>query len=225
MLRESHIVREDIEDRQDMPDEPDSKSHENIRTCCLRCKDSFFGNRMADLTGRQFGMWTVTKFHGSDPISRVRLWKCHCVCGYKTVRSTGYLNDITIGGCRKCRAKRQLRFAEVGMWMSLRAGAKSRGIKFNLDRVKTFDLLRKQKYRCALTGLPLIMALGRRDYQHGGSTAFLDRIDSSKGYVRSNIWWVHKDVNRMKAAFKLSRFLEICHLVAKKKTKGMPCAQ
>jgi len=45
-------------------------------------------------------------------------------------------------------------------------------------------------------------------------TASLDRIDSSKGYVKGNLQWVHKDINMMKNHYNQKYFIEICKKVA-----------
>lgn len=42
------------------------------------------------------------------------------------------------------------------------------------------------------------------------STASLDRRNNNIGYTKSNIIWVHKNVNFMKADFTEREFLDIC---------------
>ncbi len=49
---------------------------------------------------------------------------------------------------------------------------------------------------------------------YGERTASLDRIDSSKGYTKDNIQWVHKHVNLMKHKFDQKYFVDICKLIA-----------
>lgn len=44
-------------------------------------------------------------------------------------------------------------------------------------------------------------------------TASLDRIDSSKGYIKGNIQWVHKDINKMKNNYNQAYFINLCALV------------
>jgi hypothetical protein len=44
-------------------------------------------------------------------------------------------------------------------------------------------------------------------------TASLDRIDSTKGYIKGNIQWVHKDVNKMKWNWNQSNFINWCKLI------------
>jgi len=46
------------------------------------------------------------------------------------------------------------------------------------------------------------------------TTASVDRIDSSIGYVMGNIQWVHKDINKMKSDFSQELFIAWCGLVA-----------
>lgn len=67
-----------------------------------------------------------------------------------------------------------------------------------------WKLFQGQKGRCALSGL-------RISFEE--KTASLDRKDSSLGYLKTNVQWVHKDVNLMKNHFSDERFREICYLV------------
>lgn len=68
----------------------------------------------------------------------------------------------------------------------------------------------KQKSLCALTGLPI--HIGNTKHK---TTASLDRIDSNKGYIVGNVQWLHKDINRLKTNFDITRFIELCHLISK----------
>lgn len=43
--------------------------------------------------------------------------------------------------------------------------------------------------------------------------ASLDRIDSSQGYIKGNVQWVHKDINKMKFDLSQDRFLELCNII------------
>ncbi len=65
---------------------------------------------------------------------------------------------------------------------------------------------------CALSGLPLIYAIKSRDTN---ATASLDRIDSSKGYVKGNVQWVHKTINGMKWDSNEKDFITFCCAVAR----------
>jgi hypothetical protein len=97
-------------------------------------------------------------------------------------------------------------------WTDIKTKAESRKITFAITIKQAWDLFEKQKARCALTGLPISIKCGWKNYRD--KTGSLDRIDSEKGYIKDNIQWVHKDVNIMKNAFSIERFVEICKLVA-----------
>jgi len=63
------------------------------------------------------------------------------------------------------------------------------------------ELYLSQDRKCVFTGEPI-------DFEVGN--AFLDRIDSRQGYVKGNLQWIHKDVNRMKNNLSQSEFLNRC---------------
>lgn len=50
-------------------------------------------------------------------------------------------------------------------------------------------------------------------------TASIDRIDSSKGYTKDNIQWVHKNVNIMKMDQTMDQFLYICKKIVDHQAK------
>ena len=76
-------------------------------------------------------------------------------------------------------------------------------------------LFETQERRCALTNVELVMTRDRKQ-----NSASLDRIDSTKGYVKGNLQWVHRDVNRMKSDFPQEDFLEWCRKVALANPRG-----
>jgi hypothetical protein len=77
-----------------------------------------------------------------------------------------------------------------------------------------YDLLhKKQNCCCALTGWPITIADTIAEDMAGESTASLDRIDSTKGYTKENVQWVHKLVNRAKWNLEESQFLILCQAV------------
>ena len=50
--------------------------------------------------------------------------------------------------------------------------------------------------------------------ERGASTASLDRIDSSEGYVPGNVQWVHLVVNDLKSNMPQEEFLNWCRDIA-----------
>ncbi len=65
---------------------------------------------------------------------------------------------------------------------------------------------------CPLSGLPLTYPKRARDRS---ATASLDRIDPKQGYVRGNVRWIHKDINRIKWDLSDEVFLSFARDIAK----------
>ncbi len=82
---------------------------------------------------------------------------------------------------------------------------------------EVINIFKAQKCKCAISGLPI--RLGAMLYK----TASLDRIDSSKGYVISNVQWVHKDINRMKNNFNQEYFVGICKIISEFNNVSKEC--
>lgn len=104
----------------------------------------------------------------------------------------------------------------------LKRNAELRDLEFTVTLEHLWELLQKQEFKCALTGLPISVSFKST----AKYTASVDRIDSAKGYVECNVQWVHKDVNKMKLDLSESRFFELCRLVVengKMETKETIC--
>ena len=65
-----------------------------------------------------------------------------------------------------------------------------------------YNLFHKQAGKCKFTGVDL-------DWD----TASLDRIDSTKGYTKNNVQWVHRTVNKMKLNMQDDEFIKWCKLI------------
>ncbi len=101
------------------------------------------------------------------------------------------------------------------MWSTINFNAKKRGLAMGVTKDEAWKLFLGQQGRCALSGCVIVIRSRNKDHCANRSTASLDRIDSAKGYIRGNIQWVHKDVNRMKHDLDETRFIEFCRLIAK----------
>ena len=71
----------------------------------------------------------------------------------------------------------------------------------------------KQDKKCALTGIELVFAFRTTKRGMWTQTASLDRIDSSKGYTKDNIQWVHKRIQKMKMDMDNTEFIDWCNKV------------
>lgn len=97
----------------------------------------------------------------------------------------------------------------------LKDRANRKNLKFNLDGKYLWDLFLKQKRRCSLSGIEIHFPKAWGIRSKTQSTASLDRIDSSKGYIKGNVQWVHKQINTMKMDMSDNEFINLCRMVTK----------
>jgi len=170
-----------------------------------------------DIQGKQFEKWTVV-VEDIENKSKNTYWRCVCECGAEASVDGSHLRKGKSVSCRKCSGSKHKGKLNSRVWCRARYGAKKRGYKFAISKLHLYDLFyKKQEEKCALTGVSLHIANTVEGDKRGESTASLDRIDSSFGYVKGNVQWVHKEINKMKMDLKEDRFIELCGLVAKYK--------
>lgn len=91
----------------------------------------------------------------------------------------------------------------------LKQNAIQRHYRFDITIEDLQTLLKKQNYKCALTGMDIaIYATHNKEW-----TASVDRIDNTQGYTLDNIQWVHRDINWMKQEFHQDYFKDLCKKV------------
>ena len=165
-----------------------------------------------ELDGKRFGKLHVI---GMAEVSRNghTKWHVRCDCGSHKVVFGTHLKQGNTTSCG-CDKRPPRNFAGVGKlpktyFSSLERGARGKKgrkpIDFAIDMPYLWDLYEKQDGKCNYTGLPITFR---------ANTASLDRIDSSKGYIKGNVQWVHKDVNMMKRHYTEDYFKRLCFLVA-----------
>jgi hypothetical protein len=129
--------------------------------------------------------------------------------------------DMKNAGYYKIGAKNPLYSGYEGItgsyWGHIQGAAARRSLAFEITKEQAWDLLVKQNFKCALTGLDIVTATSCEEYYNGTQTASIDRIDSDKHYTLDNIQWVHKEINIMKREYSQEKFIEYCKLVAKHK--------
>lgn len=84
----------------------------------------------------------------------------------------------------------------------IKDNAKKRNLEWNLDNEYLWELWEKQDGTCFYSGIKLEF-----------KTASLDRTDNKLGYLKGNVRWVHKDINRMKSDFDENYFAVMCYNV------------
>jgi hypothetical protein len=106
------------------------------------------------------------------------------------------------------------RFLGVTVSKTRYAAREVRDLDFDIDIDDVMQILERQQGKCALTGWDL-------EFTRGGSFGYstnprgctIDRIDSSKGYIRGNIqlacWWP----NMSKGNLSSDQFFALCKTV------------
>jgi len=166
-----------------------------------------------DLTGEQFGMLTVISLHTNK--KRDIKWNCQCECGNICIKtSTNLIFESKSCGCLKTlcgeKSKCWKGYKDISLtyFTSCIYNAQSRDIEFNVSIEYIWDVFISQDRRCKLSGVPLTFSTKKEKH-----TASLDRIDSTIGYVKGNIQWVHKIINRMKTDMPQEIFIDFAKKV------------
>ena len=186
---------------------------------CRKCINKKMHNKRRNLplVGDRYFNWEVINIiDNSQGKTQLNL---QCDCGYTTTKELGV--HYSSKRCRNCyttlQTGKENHYSRKGYkdlsstyWTSLKAGAISRDISFSLNIEEAWELFILQSKKCALTDIDISLT---HQYSGGEQTASLDRIDSSKGYNKHNVQWVHKTLNYMKWTLTQEEFIHICKLV------------
>lgn len=149
--------------------------------------------------GERVGKLTLLEYTRQD---NEPAWICSCDCGETTTVKQKYLTSNkstkSCGCLRSMSGSKSVFWSGIGELSGAHFGryqreALKRNLLFTISKEDAWDKFLDQDKKCSLTGIVLTM-----DKKYGGS-ASLDRIDSSKGYVKRNIQWIHKWVNMLKS--------------------------
>lgn len=174
----------------------------------------FRGEPYANLTGKTSGLLTIVGLVEGKKIHKQFVWMAKCECGNTTeVITSRFLNSTKQScGCLLRRKKDQSpNWHGIGELSSVRYKlmknkAKRRGIEFTISHEFLWKLFQSQNGLCCLSGEVIDLGSSKKDY----GTASLDRIDSSKGYTKDNVQWVHRTVNFMKQSLKDEELISWC---------------
>jgi len=151
--------------------------------------------------------------NGKPVITPIYFYKCRCDCGNirsfaKSVIKKGSMVDC---GCTELG---MLSYKGVPRRLirMFKGQADAKGKQWDLDLTYLGDLFEKQNGKCAYTGWDLEIGTHKTS-----KTASLDRIDSSQGYIKGNVQWVHKEVNIAKNVLSHERFLQMCMAITEHK--------
>jgi hypothetical protein len=124
-------------------------------------------------------------------------------------RSIREAADLKIKAYAGCENKN---FKTIGTFEKIRRRAIRKKYPLDITEDYIWLLYISQNRKCALTGLDIVFK--NKFTKILETTASLDRIDSSLGYIISNVQWVHKDINAMKINLDQQDFISLCRTVS-----------
>ena len=119
-----------------------------------------------------------------------------------------------LGIIRRKTSSKEYNGVSLNTFNRIKSTAKKRNLSFTITRSFINKLFIKQNKKCAISGINIILPKDFLELSTGVGTASLDRIDSSEGYDKANVQWVHKTVNIMKQGLSDSKFIEWCKLIS-----------
>ncbi len=170
------------------------------------------GKKCENFAGQKIGKWTLMRKVPKKDLSL--WWFCKCQCGRHKKVMSGHLNPVVGVGSKSCGRCQYIENVPGSFWALIRKSARERNIKFEITDQFLYKLYKKQKGKCALTGIKIFLPESCGEFSRGLHTASVDRINSSKSYTKHNVHWVHKDINRMKWCYSKPYFIKLCKAIS-----------
>ena len=218
-LRSTYVCRCDCGKEVEILTSNLRRKNPNSTSCGCKFLESTKYN-FKDLTNQVFGQLKVIKRLPEYTKTRGALWECKCDCGNVVKLASNALtsgNNITCGNKlnheNTILDTKNLRFGELPAThlSSIKQNAIKRNLLFDVTGEYLWELFLKQDRKCAVSNIDLVFTPYRNSHKFRNlTTASLDRIDSSKGYIVGNVRWVHKDINKMINNYGDTKFIEYC---------------
>jgi len=162
---------------------------------------------LIDLTGKRFGKLTVIKKADQITKNRKVIWECRCDCGNTKFVEGALLKTLHTKSCG-CLQKESISL-EYGVaafnhvYSSYKKRAREKKFDFYLSEDEFRDIILKPCVYCG--------SLLDSECKGNGNGSFIytgiDRVDSSKGYVKDNIVPCCKICNRAKNKLQKDEFI------------------
>lgn len=180
----------------------------------LQCRDCANLCQSIDISGEQFGNWTVLSNDNNSP-RKGAIWICQCACGNVSNILSQTLRSKKSLQCKDCRLDKHPNICNY-FFSAIKSRAKSRGILFEINKECLWTLFLNQNKKCIFCDRKLvILSDGYRNGNIPNSHASLDRIDSYKNYTKTNIQWTCKPCNIAKNCMSNENYIKLCESVAK----------
>lgn len=206
----------------------------HIKSCgCIRrdINKELGKKRVIPMEGKKFGRLYVVEGKEIKKEKGTIYYWCKCDCGNeKYVPGIGLRQGTSKScGCLKnenLSSSKNLKLNEHPSWQgegcisktyfnNLYYRARNRGMGFDITLPYLAEVWESQEGKCSLTGIKLSPPRVKtpNDPVMEENVASVDRIDSSLGYTKGNIQWVHRVVNYMKQNYKQEVFIDWCKKV------------
>jgi hypothetical protein len=188
-----------------------------------------------DVAGQTFGYLTAIKPTGvkltfnkkQGRQMRRSVWLFKCICGNNVERTRKDVTNNKLKGLPSCGCQQWICGNNHGLWKGIgeipktyfnhiQREATKRKLKVDITLEYIWNLFLEQKRECSLSGVPLQFGTTAQVKHKREQTASLDRIDSTKGYVKGNVQWVHKTVNFMKQQSDQNDFIVWCKRIVER---------
>ena len=178
--------------------------------------------KVDNLEGKIFGELSVLSISNKRDNQGKILWNCKCSCGKQIfVRTYSLKNGTKSCGC-KSKFPRVSDMALNQKYATYKTVALKKGLDFTLTKNEFFEIIKDDCNYCG--GKPKVWSpyidtngnifdryKGKVDEQYMQSTSVfvngIDRIDSSKGYIKSNVVACCSKCNIMKNVYSEKEFL------------------
>lgn len=192
-------------------------STKGCHPCSLKENAELRRSKMPKI-GDKNGKWTIVDTYISSNGKTKAKLKCECgntkecsISDIKSAKMCMKCKGLAKKGLKLERARKGLGELSGTYWNAIQRGAEARKLDFDITIQQAWDLFIKQDKKCSLSGIDI--KLGYK-YVDGEQTASLDRIDNTKGYIKGNVQWLHKDINNMKHAHTQEYFITLCKSVS-----------
>jgi hypothetical protein len=167
-------------------------------------------NRTLNLKNQRFGRLIALSLAAPDKNGKTR-WNCICDCGNTAIVQTNCLQQGSTKSCGCLFMERARRGNSPGdsamkkLYRTYKRNCAKSDRMFSIS-IQDFKILTKQNcYYCGSKPKYIIRGEGNGDYVYNG----IDRIDSSRGYVKDNIVTACKDCNFAKQSMDRYDFLKM----------------
>jgi hypothetical protein len=157
-----------------------------------------------NLSGKQFGEWTVLGLAFDKKYDQHTYWYVKCSCGEIDHTRADSLKSLTSKKCKKCKHKTQHKedFALNTIYHNYKKSALKRNLSFNLSKDAFRALLAQSCHFCGTQPFA-VWKYAAQPLTYNG----VDRVDNSKGYDEGNCVSCCKTCNLAKSTMSVSEFL------------------